>query len=512
LLKKTIAGIILMPFLAGALLQLARIAGAVRERMQLDYAESIVLWQATEIFHLQSAFHPPQEYPHIVYNYTPFYHVALNLLTRISFAGSPFADALRAGRLISMASALWLLLVLAWTVFRVTRGYASPGFRALAAAITCSLALQVPSMRWVPLARVDMLGVALQFTALSLLILCRYGWPNQVIAFGLLLLGVYTKQSLLAIPAAAILLLAAIRPARAAKLAAGFVVAGAAVFLAFAWVTDGGVVQHWILYNVNPFSVTRSIGLENLMLTNLGVLIAAGLAACWISLPGLTQLSRIRQRLLTSPLRRASLGFGLTVAAGFIVSLGIGKQGSNINYCLEWQLALCPLAGIFLVYVKRKWQAQDPGMALLRPFLVCAMAITGVQLAYDSWQVADHNLGWTSNARQELAGLRREDARLLKLVARFDGPVVSDNMMLLLRADKPIPFDPAVIEMATETGRFDERELVQRTSNGFFAAFVLRKGAERERLSPAMLQALLQNYQKYPFDSPNYTVLVPLVR
>jgi hypothetical protein len=101
---------------------------------------------------------------------------------------------------------------------------------------------------------------------------------------------------------------------------------------------------------------------------------------------------------------------------------------------------------------------------------------------------------------------------LLKLVARFDGPVVSDNMMLLLRADKPIPFDPAVIEMATETGRFDERELVQRTSNGFFAAFVLRKGAERERLSPAMLQALLQNYQKYPFDSPNYTVLVPLVR
>jgi hypothetical protein len=502
LLKKAIAGIILLPFLAGALFQLARIAAVVQERMQLDYAESIVLWQASQIFHLKSAFHSPQEYPHIIYNYTPFYHVVLHLLSRNAFLG----DALRTGRLISAASALWVVLVLAWTVFRVTRGYASPGFRALAAAITCALALQVPSMLWVPLARVDMLGVALQFTALSLLIVYRFRWSIQLIAFGLLLLGVYTKQSLLAIPAAAILLLAAIRPVRAAKLAAGFVLAGAAVFFAFVWATDGGVIQHWIFYNVNPFFVSRTIELETLMLNNLELLVAAGLTVSWLVCPK----TRIHKRLCTSPLRRAGLGFGLAVVVGFITSLSIGKQGSNVNYCLEWQLALCPLVGVFLVYARRKWQSPERAMALLRPLLLCAMAITGVQLAIYSWNAADHTLGWTASAKQELAARRREDAQMLMLLARIDGPVVSDNMMLLLRAGKPIPFDPAVVAMATETGRFKEGELLERTSNRFFSAFILRKGAERERFSPGMLRTISRNYQVYSSDSPSYTVLVPV--
>src|SRR2546426_8846458 len=131
--------------------------------MQLDYGESPILWQASQVFHPLSAFHPLQEYPLIIFGYTPFYHVVLNVLSRA------VGNALLTGRLISMLSAFWMVGLLGWTVFYATRRYAGVTLRACAAVITCAVALQLPTMRWVPLARVDALGLALQFSALCLL-------------------------------------------------------------------------------------------------------------------------------------------------------------------------------------------------------------------------------------------------------------------------------------------------------------------------------------------------------
>ncbi len=108
-------------------------------------------------------------------------------------------------------------------------------------------------MRWVPAVRVDMLGLAFQFTALSVIAVKPFRLRNQIAAFCLLLLGLYTKQTFLAIPAASILLIGLIRPARAIWLACGFALAGLSILLTLAWLTDGGVIKHWIVYNINPF-------------------------------------------------------------------------------------------------------------------------------------------------------------------------------------------------------------------------------------------------------------------
>jgi hypothetical protein len=504
-MKKAVLGTLLAIFLLGAALQTVRMIHGVGEKMELDFGEGWVLWQASRVFDLKNAFRPLEQYPHLIFNYTPLYHVALRAFTGV------LRDPLLSGRVVSMTAALWLAGLSAWTVLKATLGYASAGIRWFGALFTCAWLLQLPTMAWVPLARVDILGLALQFTGLSVLCVRPLRLRNQIVAVGLLLLGVYTKQSLLAIPAASILLLGLIRPARAMWLAGGFLAAGLGVFLILAWATDGGVVRHWILYNVHPFHLQNLWHWELEVSTNLAALVAAGLAAFWLTFP-LANRARWREavsaRLAGSALRRTGVGFGLAAVFGFVTSLGSGRNGANINYCLDWQLALCPLMGVFMVLFLRGWTERTRGMALLRPLAVLLLGVSGLQLGAKA--VTDFNdaVGFTSNARERLSQARGEQADLVKLIAAFPGPVVSENMTALLQAGKPVPFEPFLIKAATESGAFDESALVKRTSDGFFDAFILTRNLYSTRFSPRMLEAIRRNYQPHPFGGGTYLVYV----
>ena len=209
-------------------------------------------------------------------------------------------------------------------------------------------------------------------------------------------------------------------------------------------------------------------------------------------------------RLAKSPLRRTGLGFGLVAILGFFVSWGIGKDGANMNYCLDWQLALCPLFGIFIVLLLRHWSLRDRGMRLLRPAFLLAMGATALAIGVQTLIECNNAAAWTGLAHQHRVTERQEDEELVKFISGLPGPVVSENMTLLLRAGKPVPFEPAIIKQTTETGVFDERELVQRTSDKFFDAFVLYTGTAR--MTQNMWNAIRQNYHSSPFAGGTYTV------
>jgi hypothetical protein len=146
-------------------------------------------------------------------------------------------------------------------------------------------------------------------------------------------------------------------------------------------------------------------------------------------------------------------------------------------------------------------------------WLVAMLGIVATGFQFDFWSMRslDKAVGWTATARTELAERRREEAALVTLVAGFPGPVVSSNMMILRLANKPIPFEPAIINQTTRTGAFNEEELVQRTANRYFDAFVTPKIAEGF-FSRRMLQTILQNYQPYPFRGADYVVYVRQAR
>ena len=507
-INKVVLGIILTLFLLGAALQVVRIVSLVGEKMELDYGEGIVLWQASQVFDLKNAFHPLEQYPHLVFHYTPLYHVAVRIVTSV------LRDPLLSGRVVSMTAAVWIVGLFGWTVLRATRGHAPAGLRWFGALIACACVLQPPAMRWVPLARVDMLGLALQFTGLSAICVRPFRLRSQAVAFFLLLLGLYTKQSLLAIPAASVLLISLIRPARAMWLAGGLLAAGLGVLLSLAWATDGGVIRHWILYNVNPFSLGNALAMEFQVSANLAAPIAMGLAACWLTFPGANRTKwrdwrrAVSARLAGSPLRRTGLGFGLAATFGFVISWGIGKEGANMNYCLDWELALCPLTGVFVVLFLRGWAEQGRGMVFLRPLLVLLLGATALQFGVGALVDCNKAIGWTRSAREKRSMARREEAELVKLISTFPGPVVSENMLALLQAGKPIPFEPAIIMQTTKSGVFDESALVKRTSDGLFDAFILSADGYSTRFSPRMLEAIRRNYRPYAFGGSTYLVYV----
>src|SRR5687767_15780557 len=77
---------------AGALAFVLQSAIAIRTDSELDYGEGIVLWQAANVTNWKRAFHPIEEYPHIVFHYPPLFHLT-------SRAVAPFTSTLlQAGR------------------------------------------------------------------------------------------------------------------------------------------------------------------------------------------------------------------------------------------------------------------------------------------------------------------------------------------------------------------------------------------------------------------------------
>jgi hypothetical protein len=231
-----------------------------------------------------------------------------------------------------------------------------------------------------------------------------------------------------------------------------------------------------------------------------------GLAAFAVSLPRASDFRKLSTRLAISPLRRGCFGFGCVVMFGFVISWGVGKNGANINYCLESQLALCPLAGVFLILFLQQWRRGDRSIVLLRPLLLAALVATAFDVGVQTLVDSNNAAGWSGAAREKRMKERAEQAELVKLIAGFPGPVVSENMTLLLRAGKYVPFEPAIVQGNAEAGIFDESILNRRIAARFFDAFVLYNGTGR--LTPNMKNAIESNYHSASFPSSTYTVYI----
>src|SRR6185295_2658602 len=136
-------------FLTGAIVALALLgAGSllvaksilVFDPIELDYGEGILLWQMAHVTDLHAAFHPITQYPFIVFHYTPLYHLAARFFDL--FLGNLLA----AGRLVSLLSTLWILLVTGWIVYRASPRRFPRSARLTAALVAPAIAFQMPVM------------------------------------------------------------------------------------------------------------------------------------------------------------------------------------------------------------------------------------------------------------------------------------------------------------------------------------------------------------------------------
>ena len=317
---------------AGLLFFAVRAADLLNYPYPLDYGEGPLLAQVnlllggTPVWRLYA---DPSAPPYAVVNYPPIYHL-LSALVAL-----PLGNALLAGRLVSLASALAATAAL-WALV------GAPGQRTLRAglgvqpvmrALIALSFLALPIVReWSALMRADVLGVCLGLW--GLLLVQRNAGRSRVLWAALPLgLSLYVKPSLIAAPAAVLLWLF-FRDRRRALLLAGLLAVGGGLAFALLQLASGGwFALHVLAANANEWQPRLAYAFWHDQLLVLWPLLAAGVVGL---------LSR---RLEEAPAARSLALLPLYYTLfGAIAAFGVGKVGAYANYFLEFYAGLIWLA------------------------------------------------------------------------------------------------------------------------------------------------------------------------
>jgi len=458
-------------------------ARAVAFPYELDYGEGIV-WQQMLLMFSGQGYGAIDGMPAIVFHYPPVYHGLVRALSE-TLALDPLAT----GRLVSFAATLLAGALTGMIAYRVAKLQTARATAALCGAVGALIGLAfTPVAVWAPLMRVDMAAVAFSLAGLwfGLLALER---PRMVLAAALcFVLAVYTKQTSLAAPAATFLVLLLTRPRTAIVGIAACLALGLGALGALDWATDGGFLRHIFLYNINRFDPARLVWIPQAVMLHL-VFFAAAAAGVMAGLAGRFPAFRADRRLrsLCEDLRSdpADATF-LMLLAYLLVTTAmlalVAKSGSSVNYLIEWMLASAIFAGIGLAGL-----GSRPGtrrLALLLPLAITFQAAL-LPKALGYGKLMD-------------AGRVAEADRLSALIRAAKRPVVSDDMVILLRNGKPVQWEPAIFAELASTGVWDERPFVERIRAGEFAFFVT-VGDRGEHLfdsryNPAVADAIHASY------------------
>ena len=487
-----VLGLVLAALAVGGLVVAsARDTALIYAPYELDYGEGIIAWQAQQLDSLSAAYRPLTAYPFLVFHYPPIYHYAMRLV------GQATGDLVVAGRWVSAVAALLIAALIGTMVARVLPARLSRWSRIGGAAFAASAALGLDSMRWVPMARVDLLGLLFSFCGIWLLVCGPFCLSIHLFAFTLFVAALYTKQTLLAAPLAGLLLLVAIQPRRAVVMAAWLAGLGGGVFLSLYYVTGGEILRHLVFYNRNPFSWgvafhTVGTNLHEVLLLALGTFAAAAALVSRARPFGAGFFRRLRALISANSRRRAIALCGVYLALAAVMALSVGKEGSNYNYFLEWNLAACPVFGMLLASAMdtcARRRRLVPGVVAV---VLGAIVVLGDQ-TFRLLPRTDEAIGWSAQARSDQAWGRETESCLTGTVRETPGEILSEQMTVLVRQGRVVPFEPAIIKVLGQTGAWDERLALRMFREKRFAALLLLR--DTDRFTAKMLDAIEESYE-----------------
>lgn len=442
---------------------------------QLDYGEGIVLWFTQQLAHGAPIYHALPDPPFVTANYPP---VAL-LFAALFYP--LFGDSYIMGRWLNLAAAL----VIAAFIFRFVRDQRideiTSSRRARQGAALLSALLFFGSTfiyHWVPLFRVDLIGLA--FTIPGVFFVWRWEkdqgrrtkderratddgrrttdderrtpfvlrhWSFVILALLFFLLALYTKHTLIAAPMAAILALL-IKDRRAGivfALALGLI--GGAIYVAMEVATGGGWSFGLLAANATVWSLPIFLKLVTNFGLTYGVLLVLAAWAWW---------SRVRARQI-----------GVLEIYGFAALLGTalaGREGAWENYFLEAVTMVCVFAGFSiarLMNTPMRWRWALPALLL-------------VQLAL-FWNEHDPRL-----AQQLFDQARMGNAQVAPLVRAASGPIISEDMGLLVTNGKPIEYYTFPYSTLARAGRWDQHWEIENLRAGRFPLVILLQGTRED--------------------------------
>jgi hypothetical protein len=339
--------------------------------------------------------------------------------------------------------------------------------------------------------RVDALAILLSFTGLALFVIARRRPVLAFLSFACFVAAVYTKQTVVAAPAACLLLAFVEKPRFSVRLLAFAISVGVMVLFMLHTVTDGLFLHHIIGYNQNPFFLrhmfSRWINHASKLTPLLSVAVMFPVALFCRrarSVPALLQ--RVRLALGRSAFERCVIVVAVYFWFAAAVTVTVGKQGAGDNYFLELDLAASLISGLFLGWLIRRVSFRPQGSYSLLALLVIPLFLL-------------HSVGNLITLRKatitfsQPAFNHSED--VVRFVQKLPGPVYSEDMTILLQAGKEIPAEPAIITALAINKLWDESSFVRRIEHGEFQAIVIRSSLKNyDRFTESVARAVQQRY------------------
>jgi len=478
-------------------------AWAIGYPYELDYGEGIV-WQQMRTMFDGRGYGPIADYPLIVFHYPPVYH-ALTCAAAHLFG----LDGLAAGRIVSLVSLLVAAGFGAAVVRRLLRAEGQGTAATIGALVAAFTMLSNwPILFWTPVMRVDLLALAFSFAGLWCALVALERPRIIYAAASLFVLAVYTKHSMIAAPASCFGALLLLRPATALRGIAASILLGLAALAALGWATNGGFFRHLFLYNLNRFDLRQMMPLVTLFSAH-SLYFAVAILGNRERAGRLSAAFRSSQGTMRSRIAALPGGEGLLILSAYLLTTMlmlplIAKSGSNANYLIEFTSVACLFVGLGVsraaVLALNGTGSRDRGPRLLSLVLVSA-------LVAQVWLLPTNRFDKVAPRPP-----RAEFAALEEMIRGAGKPVLSDDMVLLIRAGKDVTWEPAIFAELSAKGLVDEHAFVRRIRAGDFAFFVTY-GEPGEpifdaRYNPAVADAMIRAYPRR-IDLAGFAVRLP---
>ncbi len=432
---KAIGYILLAGCIAGILMFAISAFGTAAYPFGLDFGEGYLLEHSRRIAEGENIYGDIDEYPYTVCNYPPLYPAVSGLLMKIT--GLSIAP----GRWVSIIATLACCWLIGFIILRLTGNQ-------LYSVVCGMMFVAIPSVfRWGQVMRVDAFSIALVLGGLAIYIAGserRKLWciPFFIAAF-------LTKQSMLAAPVAVIAHQLMTDRKSGIRYLLLTLAGGAVVYIIIDLLTGGGMHRHTFQYTANAFYTERlAAGINIYLVYAAPVLIIA-----------VFHLFSGKASFRESPIPLYFILATLTL-------LTYGYEGSDRNYFLEPFAAALLLSGVAIGYWISSARAQSSRTAWAGAFMVVLLLSQLVMVRVmrgDEFKV------------MHVGPPDIEQGRLLvKLIENTPGDVISEDASFQVLAGKPVLFEPYIMTLLAERGKWDEGPFVDDISAGKFSLIVLR--------------------------------------
>jgi hypothetical protein len=429
--------------------------GAVRYPFGMDYSEGVT-WQQALLITGPRMYGDISRFPFIVFHYPPVYFLVVRALAATGI------DMLVAGRSISLVSTLAVGAVVGRLAFlaisiRIGRTARFTGSAIAVLTVFCYEPIVVSS----PLMQVDMLAVALSFLGV-LCVVTSVGQPWRLTAGSVLfLLAIFTRQTSIAAPLAALPVMLTVNPRRTAATSLTALV----LLLLLNAATGDGFLRHILVYNFDHYQFSSIVdGIVQQRHHAIFLLFTvAGVISTW------RRLARERhwpdRQAFARDVAESMVVRCMLIATLYLIvtTIMIVTIDTSPNDLIEGMCVWSVIIGVFVA------STIDHALGRAKQTLTVPIAISlGWLLAVQMLIMPTANGEYqivTAAYIQDLESLRSR-------IANSQGPVLSDDIVLLLRAGKQVPWEPATFAALASRGRWNQRLIVDRIEAHEFAMIV----------------------------------------